>query len=426
MRNRRTCTSAAILLAAAAVYCGESQGAAVFFQGMGDLAGGTTNSVANGVSGNGNVAIGTSNSANGNEAATYSPNGLIAGLGAMSVGGYRFTAGNAASQDGQILVGAGTGPNGAEAIRYVSGSPTGIGALQAPGSPGFFSVGLGVSRSGDVVVGQSTNVNGFDSGFIWTTTTGMVELPDLPGSSTNSLAKSVDITGKYVVGHGRSLTPTAPQVGRTEAAIWTVNGATATVAGLGDLPHGPNNTLYESDARGISDDGLVIAGYAHGDGDAGTPTGAQEAVRWTSNTAGTGYTPQRLGDLAGGLFQSAANAVSGDGKVIVGRGNIQRQTDPNAHTEAFVWRSDIGMMALSDFLVNADPTLATALSGWTLTEATGVSQDGTVIVGIGQHQLTPGDATSTVTEGWLVSIPEPVALPIAIGVASLLGRRKRR
>jgi uncharacterized membrane protein len=98
-----------------------------------------------------------------------------------------------------------------------------------------------------------------------------------------------------------------------------------------------------------------------------------------------------LGDLPGGIFGSEAFGVSADGSVVIGQG---RSASGN---EAFLWNSLNGMRSLEDVLVN---DFGLDLTGWRLTEATGISDDGRTIVGRG---FTPDGFD----EGWIATIPEP-------------------
>jgi uncharacterized membrane protein len=110
-----------------------------------------------------------------------------------------------------------------------------------------------------------------------------------------------------------------------------------------------------------------------------------------------------LGDLAGGGFTSVANAVSGDGSVIVGYGNSA------SGVEAFIWDETNGMRELDQVLIN----LGVDLTGWSLYEALGISADGTRIVGYGNH-------TGFGQEAWIAIIPEPgTALLLGMGLVAL-------
>ncbi len=128
--------------------------------------------------------------------------------------------------------------------------------------------------------------------------------------------------------------------------------------GIGDLPGG----IASSDARAVSRDGLVVVGTS--DSDLGT-----EAFLWTSGSGMMG-----LGALPGTFFGSQALAVSANGSVVVG------SSLSGAGNRAFIWDAVNGMRNLADVLV---AEAGVDLTGWTLNEATGISDDGTVIVGNG-------------------------------------------
>lgn len=95
-----------------------------------------------------------------------------------------------------------------------------------------------------------------------------------------------------------------------------------------------------------------------------------------------------LGDFPGRGIQSEASAVSADGSVVVGRGSAV------GGFKAFRWTATSGMQTVQDLLAAEGVSPA----GWTLQYATGVSADGTVIVGIG---INPRGET----EGWRAVLP---------------------
>ena len=134
------------------------------------------------------------------------------------------------------------------------------------------------------------------------------------------------------------------------ATKWSVaaSGTSAAIS-LGDLAGG----VAESEANRISGNGGTIVGW-------GTSTNGVEAFR----IVGTG-TMTALGDLAGGKYFSEAAAVSTDGSVVVGRSHSSKGP------EAFRWTSATGMVALGDLP-----------GGAVYSEATGVSGDGTIVVGM--------------------------------------------
>lgn len=77
-----------------------------------------------------------------------------------------------------------------------------------------------------------------------------------------------------------------------------------------------------------------------------------------------------LGDLAGGIFNSEAYAVSDDGSVVAGQSSST--VSGNNYNEAFKWTAANGMVGLGDFP-----------GGLSSSGARGMSRDGSVIVGIG-------------------------------------------
>jgi uncharacterized membrane protein len=153
------------------------------------------------------------------------------------------------------------------------------------------------------------------------------------------------------------------------------------MVGLGDLPGG----IFSSIANAANADGSVIVGQ-------GRSAQGSEAFRWTSAGGGS---MQALGDLPGGSVNSTALAVSADGAIIVGMGTIAGPIPGSDAPEAMIWDADHGMRDLKDVLTAAG---ASSVSGWTLQQATGVSADGTVIVGYGLDPLGQ-------TQAWLAHLP---------------------
>ena len=167
------------------------------------------------------------------------------------------------------------------------------------------------------------------------------------------------------------------------------------MVGLGDLPGGP----FTSQAIGISADGSTVVGSSFS-----APGG--QAFRWTSGGGMVG-----LGDLPGGIFLSSAWAVSADGSVVVGESG-----GSTSGQEAFVWNSSRGMKSLREVLVNL--AVGPVLSGWTLTRAQAISDDGLTIVGFGNNP-------SGQREAWIAVIPEPsTSLLLGLGIAGLAVLRR--
>ncbi len=368
--TRPTSTAARSLcsvLAVAALLVSTQSEAAPSFVGVGDLNGGTVSSDANGVSADGIIVTGTSNTAVGSEAFIWTAGAGLLGVGDLPGGS---TSSNAShiSADGSTIVGNSESALGTEAFRRTdAGGMVGLGSL---GGAFFFSAPHQSADDGRVVVGDSFSLAGFFEAFRWTGFGGMVSLGDLPGGSVSSSARGCSIGCNTVVGFS---------VGASgvEAFSWTSVGG---MTGLGDLSGGS----FNSHASAITPDASSIVGF-------GTSASGQEAFRWTSAGGMVG-----LGDLAGGAFLSSASGVTSDGETVVGSGSIA------SGQAAVIWDATNGMRELAVVLTG----LGLDLTGWTLTNATAISGDGRVIVGRGTNPS--GD-----TEGWVAAFDAPSLPPPA-------------
>ena len=326
-----------------AIYIFSKAAVAASFTPLGELAGGGFSSGALGLSDDGSVVVGWSESASGTEAFRWTSDGGMVALGDLP-GGDFFSHAHGVSADGSVVAGEGVSASGEEAFRWTSaGGMVGLGNLTGGG---FSSRASGVSADGSVVVGYSSSATG-DEAFRWTSGGGMVGLHDLTGGYFFSRAYGVSADGSVVVGEGSSA------LGE-EAFRWTSSGG---MMGLGSFAGGE----FFSRANGVSADGSVVVGHS-------SSASGNEAFRWTSDSGMVG-----LGDLAGGDFFSRANAVSADGSVVVG---FSISASGN---EAFRWTSVGGMQSVASILTTA----GVDLTGWTLLDATGVSADGYRVTGDG-------------------------------------------
>lgn len=165
-------------------------------------------------------------------------------------------------------------------------------------------------------------------------------------------ARDVSDDGSIVAGFAEN-----GLTGTTTAVTWNASGD---ITNLGYLSDG----TY-SFALAISGDGNVVVGYAQngaGNGDI--------ATRWVNSGAA-----ESLGLLDGGTV-SQATAVNSDGSYIAGTGDSTVATQ-----EAFIWTEQSGMKGLG------------LLTDGTLSEAEGISANGAVVVGV-------ADTTGNVLTGF--------------------------
>lgn len=213
-----------------------------------------------------------------------------------------------------------------------------------------------VSGDGLVVVGRKGSAPDFrfgDNGraFKWTSSDGFVDLGTLGGYST---AKGVSDDGSVVAGYGTSFR-SSPGV---EGWRWTEESGMVGLGSFGDDdPDPPAQARFHSQAFGVSGNGAVVVGES-------TDPSLENAFRWTEQD---GFL--NLGTLTGGGF-SSATAISLDGRVIVGC--TSDNDSPNLN--AFRWTEDGGMVGLERLPGGSDVNNRAS-------EATDVSDDGAVVVG---------------------------------------------
>ena len=345
------------------------------------------------------------------------------GLGYLP-GGSRESWARDASADGSVVVGWSRNASGVnEAFIWTSSTGmVGLGQLPGDTTSSSYSNAYAISADGSVVVGESSH-----KAFRWTSSTGIGALDTDSGSqSTISLASSVSANGQYAAGYIAN-PPSTPH----QAAAW-VPGPTL----LGDIPGGQ----FYSDAYGISNDGRVVgvgwgpAGFEAFTSEDGVTTGLGYLEGGNGNSAATAITPDGqtivghsdsplglqayrwteqegmvgLGDLSGGYFHSEATGVSADGSVIIGNSDSEHAT-----MGAFVWTAFDGMLDLQTILSDSGYDM----SEWSVLNAWGISDDGRTIVGMGHNSR--GD------EAWIATldtaaVPAPSSLTCLVGVGVMV------
>lgn len=268
-----------------------------------------------------------------------------------------------------------------EAFRWTSaGGFQLIGTLDGINTTGR-SVAYGISDDATRIVGWSARQDSItqERAFLWIqgATTGVVANPqmhELTGfaADSRSWAEDISSTGTFAVGMS---TPAGGSMGQAHAVRWNlanvVTTGTAAAQDLGTLGGG------YSFGKATSADGRVVVGFSR----TSSPYGSH-AFRWVEGgTAGVVGNAQMedLGTLGG--ESSNALAVSGNGKIVVGAAD-------NASDEgrAFRWTRETGMLSVSDWLAQSGVDVGDIA----LIEATGISNNGGVIVGRMNDPDNPG------------------------------------
>ena len=366
-----------------------SRAAVPSFQGLGDLPGGHFSSNALAVSADGMTVVGEAVSAvdfgpisiEQREAFVWTQNTGMFGLGNLD-NGIGTSLAYDVSADGSVVAGTTSSSNGSEPFIWtVDGGMIGLGYF--PNNPSSSGAANGISAGGSIVVGNGESTNGREA-FIWTQDSGFTGLGDLPGGEFDSLAYDVSSDGSVVVGFSSNAAYSQLSV---EAFRWDADTGMTSLGNLGG----------SSQAWGVSADGATVVGQSG-------IFGGTVAYKWTS---GGGMVA--LGDLPGGGLRSSALGASADGGVIVGVASTLFEAETAA-----IWTTDGGPTELK-VLLETDYDLD--LDGWTLTRASGVSNDGQVIVGEG---INPDGNR----EAWIATLPEPTMLTIVgCGLPMLLRRR---
>jgi uncharacterized membrane protein len=353
-------------------------------------------------------------------------------------GGDKFSRAVDVSADGRVVIGRSSGftERQEEPVRWTwDGGIEAIGDLPGGAVGGY---GFGVSPDGTHLLGWSYAELG-RQGYVWTEETGMVGLPDIEGGEFWSFADAITADNGVIVGSG---TYGDHLYTDYEACRWrwisNGEGSHWEIEELGFLPGGQKAQF--SHVEYIYGDGSFAVGYStSANTDEDDPeTWNHEACVWRFDE--DGWTIEALGDLDGGSFDSAAAAISADGKVIVGYGSSEnggeacrwtydgekwvmeslgRISDQqkgaiaygvspdgsvivgsyftNGPYRAFIWDAMHGMRNLK---VAFEKDYGLDLKDWSPTYARGMSLDGFTIVGFANHR-------GTVEEGFVAELPMP-------------------
>lgn len=341
--------------------------------GVGDLPGGIVNSVADGVSGDGNVVVGNSSAGSGTRAFRWRKGASIAFL-PIPPDFAAFGSAVDANFDGSVIVGSNTLTTGREAARWQNNILQGLGAFP-DATP--FTIAEAVSADGNTVVGFGRVDTGNSIAFRWTAATQQLEplgaLPVDADFRRLSVAQGVNEDGSVIAGYSNT-----DLIDGTDAQVGFIRTDATGLLPIGVFPAGEPVTQIND----LSADGLTAVGTVNDNPD--------RAFSW-SNARGLIELP----DVPGGAQQAEALAVNRNGSVIVGIGNDA------GGIVATVWINGGPAQSLETILTNQSVNL----NGWQLWEARGVSDDGVTIVGRG---INP----SGNPEGFVAEINPGVPAPV--------------
>lgn len=333
---------------------------------------------------------------------------------------------------------------------------TGVGSLLGTGfvDGGLSSHATATNSTGEFVVGYGTNAEGVTVAFVWSAASGATALPDLssvPGSTPHAIsADGSTVVGSSVLDNGVAVAVKWELVGSQAFQSGEVTVPVGgTVMVMGPTALGTLDPYTDSVAQDVSADGSVIVG------DAGAQSGGPEPFKWTEaeGMVGLGFTGSAVAvsddgsviacnDEQGAVFWTEENGpvgigplnegtatatdISGDGRVIVGvtsyeyfRWSLEDGVDAGSAPlsesnlssissnrdasvlvgalqsgEAAVWDEANGWRYLRDALTEAGIVFDT----WYFHQATGVSSDGSLLVGIAQDN-------DELTQGFVVRLP---------------------
>lgn len=306
-------------------------------------------------------------------------------------GGSDTTHPYALSYDGSIVTGYSSGslPGGSNNIRPFHWTQlNGMVNIDVPETGTGEGAGWNISSDGSTIVGfcyvYGSTVPPPRKAFYWTEEEGSILLGDMIGGIGFSQAKTVSANGAVIVGQTNT-SAYGVDYRWYEAFIWSQETGMELLFPDQSIPGG---------ATDISLDGSVVLG-------GGIFNGSTRSYIWTREEGAT-----FLGPLPDGKMPSSAMDLSGDGQIAAGGG--YGGPDP------WIWDEVNGSRYLEDILID---DYDFDLAGWSLSNITGISDNGTVIVGNGINPLGQ-------EEGWIVTIPEPCTL-LLLGLGSLALRLKR-
>lgn len=326
------------------------------FRGIGE-----PDSVVTDISASGDVAVGYLRRAPAYRAFRWPLSGDLIELGDRSDAGSTDAQAAGISGDGRVIVGAWSRLGGVTAYRWtVSDGYVGL-ASAREAIDNVSTTAFRTNFDGSVTVGYASD-GSQDRAARWVGSGVAVYLSDADAGRAQATAVNAD--GSVIVG-----------VSNQRAVRWSDASGTELLDGYPADVGTP-----ASSALGVSADGEIVVGASN-----------SNAFRWTR----LGGMQQLEGMPIAEGATSVATAISADGRVVVGR------RCSSGGDQAFSWMADPSnspgpyRQGLHDIKALLP---AEAAANWRLTEASAVSRDGSVIVGVGENP-------SRQAEAWVVKLP---------------------
>ncbi|MCP5524553.1 MAG: hypothetical protein H7A46_23745 [Verrucomicrobiales bacterium] len=267
----------------------------------------------------------------------------------------------------------------------------------------------GASSTAGVVAGGSSSSTFGDTPTIVTDAIGGGSMTNWgrmdPLRSGTAQALAINPAGTMVVGTSPLLLDASNRPDR--AFRLDITNPSNTPQDLGTLTGG----AYDSLANDLTDNGKIVVGWAYSN--SGGQSLSKDAFYWvddgSTNPDGSIGTMIGLGDLPFGQFWAEATGVSADGRVVVGQGRGIEYADEAGADRAAVWFMDPDNPSSVE-PVELSSLLSEVMVGYEdyrLVSATGVSADGTVISGIARSATTGYEFAFVAT---ITLVPEPAVI----------------
>ena len=289
----------------------------------------------------------------------WTPGGGVVGIGGVAAG--NGVGGQAhISLDGQTI--AGTNLNGTSGLHEIAVYDVGSGTWSFKGGLGASSgsetsSGWDISGDGQTVVGLGWISAGGAHAVTWNSSTGVVDLGStVPNRSTR--ANATDDDGSVVFGWQDSAS------GFRQGARW-INGVQTLITQNGNMM---------GEVAACSADGTWAVGL-------GVGSNGWNPYRWSEagGTENLGLLPNISNPRAG------ATSITADGQTVVGY--VRPFGSPATFGRGFIWRPDLGMVDLTDYVQSLGVQLP---AGYVLALPLAISADGTAIAGVGRTAGSSG------------------------------------